>query len=166
MKRYLTGLLGLFMVLAFVGVFSSEVNAQRRGRNNNNHSWGNKYSKSQVDRLIRNVEQRTDRFVGQLDNSLDRSRLDGSQREDVLMQKARNLEEATDELRREFDRRDSWRDNREEVSRCLNIATDINVAMRNRKFRGNSESNWNTVRAELNALAAAYGLPKVGSRAY
>ena len=153
--KLFTGLAALLMVLALADTSF----AQRRGR-------GGNYTKAQVDRLIKNVETRTDRFVSQFDNSLDRSRLNGTKREDNLNQRARNLETATDELRREFDRRDSWGENKDEVRRCLNIAADINATMRNRNFNRATENNWANVRAELNTLARVYNLPIIGSGAY
>jgi len=125
-------------------------------------SNGSRLTKAQVDRLINNVETRVDRFVGQFNDSLDNSRLNNSRREDALNRRARDLETATDELRRDFDRRDLWIENKDEVRRCLNIASDINVAMKNRKLGAATENNWRAVRSELNALAKVYGLPAVG----
>lgn len=160
MKKYLTSaIVALFAVFSIL-LLADTGNAQmRRGR-------GNNYTKVQVDRIIKNVEQRTDAFVSQFNSSLDNSRLNGSRREDVLNEKARRLESATDELRREFDRRDSYAENRPEVQKCLDIAADINVAMQNRRFGRVTENNWANVRAELNALARVYGLPQIGSGAY
>jgi hypothetical protein len=127
---------------------------------------GRVYTKAEVDRLIKRVEERTDDFVKEFDKSLDRSRLNGTRREDELNRRAHDLESATDELRREFDRRDTWQENRDEVRKCLRIASDIDVAMRNRKLGGRTESTWVEVRAELNTLAQLYNVPLVGSAAY
>lgn len=124
------------------------------------------YTKRDVDRIINRVEQRVDVFVRQFDASLDRSRLNGKRREDVLNSRARALESATDELRRDFDRRDRWIENRDEVRRCLNIAADIQVAMRNRKLGRATENNWRNVQYELNTLARVYNLPAIGSGSY
>jgi hypothetical protein len=124
------------------------------------------YNKVVVDDIIKRVEERVDRFVDQFDAGLDRSALDGSDREDWLNKRAKDLEVATDELRREYDRRDTWQENKNEVRKCLNIATDINKTMIGRKMGPATEANWANVRAELNALAKAYGLPAVGSAVY
>ena len=124
------------------------------------------YTKASVDRIIRNVENRVDVFVRQFDRSLDNSRFDNKRREDVLNRKARNLESATDELRRDFDRRDRWIENKDEVRRCLNVAADINVAMKNNRFNRNIENNWRNVVFELNTLARVYNLPTIGSGVY
>ena len=130
--------------------------------NGNGGNGRNNLTKAEADRLIKNLETRVDRFVAQFNDSLDHSRLNNSKRENFLNNRARDLEAATDELRREFDRRDAWIENKDEVRKCLNIASDINVAMRNRKLGATTENNWRAVRNELNALAKVYGLPAIG----
>ena len=127
---------------------------------------GRAMTKAQVKAIINRVEDRVDNFVKNYDKSLDRSRLDGSSRENWLMNRARDLERATDELAREFDRRDAWSENREETRRCLNIASDIDRNMRNYRFGAATEANWNRVRFELNTLADVYNMPRVGAAAY
>ena len=144
----------LTAIVGSISFFNAEAVAQQVRRGN--------YSRAQIDRLIRNVEERVDRFAVQFDYALDNSRLNNTRREANLNQRARDLEAATDELRREFDRNDSRRENSAEVRRCLDIASDINVAMRNRRLNQASENNWATVRNELNALARAYNLPQIG----
>jgi hypothetical protein len=124
------------------------------------------YTKTEVNQLIKRVEERSDRFVKLFDRSLDRSVLNGSNREDNLNERARNLESALDELRREFDRKENYVETRPEVRRCLNVATDINAAMLNRRLGGDTERQWALLRVELNTLANVYGLPPVGSAAY
>jgi hypothetical protein len=160
MKKYFVnlfvGLAAVLVVLTFADVSS----AQRR------ESRGKMRSKAQVKAIINRVEDRVDNFVKNYDKSLDRSRLDGSSREDWLMKRAKDLESATDELAREFDRRDAWLENKDEVRRCLNIASDIDRNMRNYRYSSAAESNWVRVRYELNTLADVYNLPKVGAGAY
>ncbi len=124
------------------------------------------YTKGEVNSIIKRVEERSDRFVKLFDKSLDRSRLDGTNREDRLNDHARDLEKALDELRGEFDRKENYVETRPEVRRCLDIATNINVAVRNRRLGGETERQWALVRAELNTLAGVYGLSMVGSSAY
>lgn len=161
MKRnFLNAFLFLMAVMVVLSV-ADVSNAQRR-----RESRGKKMSKAQVQNVVQRVEDRVDNFVRRYDDSLDNSRLDGSNREDWLMNRARDLERATDELSREFQRRDAWAENKEEVRRCLNIATDINRNMNNRRYKGATEQNWANVRYELNTLADIYNLPKVGSSYY
>jgi hypothetical protein len=96
--------------------------------------------------------------VRSFDRSLDNSRVDGTLREDNLNQRARDLENALDILRQEFDRTDRYQDTRAQVSSVLNVAEDINRAVRNRRLRGNTERLWARVRTELNTLASVYNL--------
>jgi hypothetical protein len=124
------------------------------------------YTKNEVNNIIKRVETRSDTFIKLFDKALDRSRLDGTNREDRLNAYARDLERALDDLRREFDRKKNYVETRPEVRRSLDIATDINVAMRNRRLGGETERQWALLRAELNTLADVYNLPFVGSPEY
>jgi hypothetical protein len=119
---------------------------------------GRGYTKAQVEQIIRRLENQSDRFVRSFDRSLDNSRVDGTRREDNLNQRARDLENALDILRQEFDRTDRYQDTRSQVSSVLNVAEDINRAIRNRRLRGNTERLWARVRTELNTLASVYNL--------
>lgn len=160
-KRLLKGLIIISAVISVVSI-TITANAQQAKR----ESRGKAMTKAQVEAVVNRVEDRVDNFVKNYDKSLDRSRLDGSSRENWLMDRARDLERATDELSREFDRKDAWIENKEETRRCLNIASDIERNMRNYRFGTATESNWSRVRYELNTLADIYNLPKVGARAY
>ncbi len=158
-----TNFLKLFAVFSVAFMFLAmveESNAQKR------LARGKSYTKAEVERIIKRVEERTDTFVKQYDKSLDNSSLNGSKKEDWLNQRARNLEGATDELRREYDRRDSWQENKNEVRNCLNIATDINKNIKNKRYGNAAEANWRAVVYELNTLAKIYYLPQIGSKSY
>ncbi len=155
--KIFAGLAAVLMILMFADTGSAQRRRETRGRAMN---------KAQVKAVIKRVEDRVDNFVSNFDRSLDRSRLDGSNREDSLNKRARDLESATDELAREFDRRDAWIENREEVRRCLNIATDIDWNIRRNRYGSATEANWSRVRFELNTLADIYNMPKVGANVY
>ena len=153
-------LMAIAAVCAFM-MLSAPAEAQRRRTPRQRG-----YTKNEVNNIIKRVETRSDSFVKLFDKSLDRSGLNGSEREDRLNQHARDLEKALDDLRHEFDRKESYIETRPETRRCLDIASDINVAMRNRRMGGETERQWALLRAELNTLADVYGLPFVGSPEY
>ena len=155
MKNRLFNLFAMLSVVMAVLVLANVSNAQPRV------ARGKIYTKNEVSQIIKNVENRVDQFKKDFDKSLDHSRLNGSDREDYLNQRAKDLEKATDELRREFDKHDLWIENKDEVRKCLNIANDINVAMKNRRLGGTAETNWANVRYELNTLAKIYNLPTI-----
>lgn len=162
MKKALLNTLASLSVLLVILALADVGSAQQRRR----EARGKRLTKAQVEQVINRVEERVDNFDDYFDRSLDRSRLDGTRREDWLNKRASDLETATDELRREFDRRDAWAENKNEVRNCLNIAADIDKTMRNRKFTRDTETIWGRVRYELNTLADIYNLPKVGSGVY
>jgi len=151
---------GFGMVLALLTA-ASLANGQNR-----REVRGRKMTKAQVKLIVDRVETRVDHFVKDFDASLDRSKLDGSGREDGLNARARDLEHATDAMRADFDRRSVWFDSREEVRRSINIASDIDRTMRQYSFGTVTEANWNAVRYDLNSLADVYSLPRVGANAY
>jgi hypothetical protein len=155
MKKNLFNLFASLSIVMVILVLAGVTNAQPR------KARGNVYTKSEVNQIINNLETRLDKFKNDFDTSLDHSRLNGTDREDYLNRRAKDLERATDELRSEFDRRDKWSENKAEVRKCLNIAQDINKAMKNRKLGGKTENNWSAVRYELNTLAKIYNLPTV-----
>ncbi len=123
-------------------------------------------SKQQVEQLLERIEERNDAFTKSFDEALDDSRLDTTRVEERYTDRSRDLENATDELRREFDHNDSRGETSENVRKVLNIATEINRIMNSRNFGRQTESIWATLRAEFNALARIYGVPLVGARSY
>ena len=131
----------------------------RRGRKIN-------ISQQQMEQLLERIEERTDAFSNQLNKSLDRSRIDGGRTEDNIAERASELENATDELRREFDHNDSRGENKPEARKILNAASRINRVMAQRNFSRQAENNWVRLRSELNILARLYALPAVGARTY
>lgn len=137
-------------------------NAAAQGR----EARGRIYTKADVDRIIKRVETSTDKFKKEFDKALDHSRLNNTNREDQLNQRAKDFEHATDELRKQFDRTDKWIDNKEQVRTCLSLASRLNVAMRNRRLGPKVESRWASLRYDLNTLADVYNLPPVGSPGY
>lgn len=158
MKNKLTKIFISFMAMFIVLLAADTGNAQiRRGR---------AVSKQQVEQLLERIEERTDHFSNQLNKSLDRSRLDGGKTEDGIADRAKDLENASDELRREFDFNDTRGETKINARKVLNTATAVNRIMSRRNFSRLSENSWVSLRSEINALARIYGLPAVGARAY
>ena len=153
MQKYMTKLFVVVATLAALSAVEPSAQAQYR-RGNRNRA----YTKAQVERVIRRVEERSDRFVRLFDESLDRSRLNNSEREDRLNERARDLEAAIDALRSDFDRTDRYRDTQSQVSRVLDAAQGINNVVRRRRLDANTERQWSLVRTELNTLANYYNL--------
>ena len=152
MVRRFPRVMSAAIVLLVLTTLSVSVPAQNRRYRNST------YTKAEIDRIIRRVENQSDLFVRSFDSSLDNSRLEGTRREDNLNQRARNLENDLDSLRLEFDRTDRYLDTRSRVSRALSTAEGINTVMRRRRLGGNTKDCGGRLAHGVNALAYAYNL--------
>ena len=121
---------------------------------------GNFYTKADVERIIKRVEERGDAFREVVDRSLDRGALDGTNREDNINRQVKELETAIDDLRKDFDRAQTWEETRSQVQRVLNEADEVNVIVRRGRWRRGApvKAEWSLVRADLNKLAGIYNL--------
>lgn len=156
MKTLLKG--SVITLFAFVLILlSTDVGLAQKAR----RTRGRVYTKAEVGQIIKRLEENLDSFKDKYDSSLDKSNLDGTNREDELMKQVKKLEEATDELRREFDRNDTWLENKNEVAKCLAHAKPVDTSVKNRHLGAETEGLWAKVKYELNTLAGLYKLPKI-----
>jgi len=116
------------------------------------------YTRPEVDRLIKRTEDRTDMFVKLFDKALDNSVLDGTQKEDRLNDKAKELEKQMDKVRREFDHAEGFIEIKEHVAKALFVSEEINTVVLNRRLNPVVEREWVVLRVELNKLAQVYNL--------
>lgn len=147
MKGLIVMALGPVLACAVSTMRSSTATAQGT-------AGGRYYAKADVERIIKRVEERSDEFRKVIDRSLDRSVLNGTNREDNINQQVKELENAIDTLRQDFDRAQTWEETREQVQRVLNEADEVNVIMRRGRWRrgGPVKSEWALVRSDLNKL--------------
>lgn len=154
MKRFITTATSLFLCCLATFISVSVAAAQGTG------PGGRFYTKAEVEALIKRVEERSDSFRKVIDRSLDKSALDGTNREDNINQQVKELENAIDKLRSNFDRANTWQETREQVQRVLNEADEVNALMRRGRWRrgGVVKSEWALVRSDLNKLFGVYNL--------
>jgi hypothetical protein len=121
---------------------------------------GQIYTKADVERIIKRVEERSDAFRKVVDKSLDRSSIDGTRREDNINEQVKELENAIDKLKSDFSRANTWQETREQVQKVLNEADEVNGIVRRGRWRrgGAVKSEWALVRNDLNRLAGVYNL--------
>lgn len=112
-------------------------------------------SDSQVQYLLNRIEQKTDTYKRSMDTALDRSRLDGSDTEDMIMDYIMEFENATDQLKQRFDARESVNTDVEEV---LSRAANINAFMQRNRLNAVAQRNWANIRTDLNTLARYYSV--------
>jgi hypothetical protein len=146
--------LALFVVLA--AFVASPVLAQQ-GRIQGS-ARGPQVSKRDVQRIIDRLEKNTDAFKKAVDRQLDRSVLDGTNREDRINDRVSDLENAADRLRSRFDRSDDWRETRSDVEAVVREADRINGLFDRVRAYSRVRSSWAAVRVDVNTLARAYNV--------
>lgn len=109
----------------------------------------------QVRQLIRRIENRTDVFRASVDASLDRSRINSTNAEDDINRLVADFESATNQLR---DRFNSRQDVTADVQNVLNQGALINRFMRRNRLGARPESDWASLRVDLNELSRIYGV--------
>lgn len=101
---------------------------------------------------VRNLKNKSNRFEKQVDRDLDRSRYDGTNREDRFMELVRDFDNAVDDLSTGNNRQ-----NANEVQNVLRIGSQIDRAMSRLRLSGQSVQLWNAIEYDLNALSNSYG---------
>ncbi len=118
-----------------------------------------RYSKSQVSGIIKKLEDSSDKFRRDFDKAMDNSRRNGSNAEDRYNDNVRDFENSLDQLRREFNRTNSWWEVRNQVQEVINDGQTVNSMMNSISFRRSLERQWNSMRTDLNTLADTFDLP-------
>lgn len=109
----------------------------------------------EVKKLMAQLKKDTGRFRKSFDSSLDRSRLNGSNREDDINRFLKSYEDATERLYSRF------KDNKSvgaDVEAVLDGAAEIDRFMTRRLASERAERDWNEVRQDLRRLAEAYNV--------
>ena len=109
----------------------------------------------EVEKIIRRIEQQSDRFRSSLDSALDKSRFNGTRREDDINSFIRDFYEQTKRLRHQFD---SHKSAAPDVQAVLERAARIDEFMSRNRLSGKAEEDWSTLKTYLDELASAYNV--------
>ncbi len=109
----------------------------------------------EVEEIIHRVEHQSDVFRKSLDSALDKSRFNGTRREDNINS---FVNEFYKETRRLHDHFDSHKSTANDVTTVLDRAADIDQFMRRNRLRREAQKDWSTLRAYLDELAQVYNL--------
>lgn len=112
-------------------------------------------SDKEVERILRRIENQATNFRRSMDASLDRSRLNGTNREDDINAFIKNFDEQTKRLR---DRFDDHKAVAADVEAVLNSAASIDQFVYRQRLSERAQTDWSTLRASLDDLAAAYNV--------
>src|SRR5688500_4537565 len=109
----------------------------------------------EVEKILRQVENQANNFRKSLDASLDRSRLNGTNREDDINAFMKNFDEQTKRL---HDRFDDHKSVAADVEAVLNSAAAIDQFVHRQRLNEGAQNDWSTLRASLDDLAQAYNV--------
>jgi len=110
-------------------------------------------SDKDVEKIIRRIEQQSDRFRSSLDAALDKSRFNGSNREDDINAFVKDFYKQTKTLR---DRFNSHKSTTSDVQSVLARAARIDGFMRRYPLSSRAQDDWSTLKTNLDELATAY----------
>ena len=112
-------------------------------------------SDNEADRMIRRIERQSDRFKLSLDSALDKSRLNGTNREDNINSFVRDYYEQTKRLRDHFDQKHS---SSADVNAVLEKASRIDDFMQRNRLLSPAQDDWSKLKMNIDALCAAYNI--------
>ena len=122
-----------------------------RNRNGNYGRYDERYLRDSIQRLDRLAKE----FERDLDRALDRSRTDGTRREDNVNNQARQFRNAVSSLRSRFGNGRDLNRSRNEAQRVLQEAQGLNRVVR---IDNRLSYQWSQIQRELNVIADAYNL--------
>ncbi len=112
-------------------------------------------SDRQVEEIIHRIESQSDIFRKSLDSALDKSRFDGTRREDDINSFVKDFYKETKQLHDHFD---SHKSTANDVQTVLDRASRIDQFMRRNRLRQDAQRDWATLREYLDELAQVYNV--------
>jgi DNA repair exonuclease SbcCD ATPase subunit len=144
--RYSASYLALIAIVCLAG--ASQIHAQVVGQ-------PYRLNDKEVERILTRIENQTKTFRKSLDRSLDRSRLNGTHREDDINGFMKAFEDQTKHLR------DRFKDHKSvaaDVEAVLDRAASIDAFMVRQRLSGRAQEDWSALRGNLDELAQAYNV--------
>lgn len=118
------------------------------------------------DRYLRDSVQRLDRlakdFERDMDRALDRSRVNGTQREDRINSQVHEFRHAVSDLKSRVGNGRDLNRSVNEAQRVLQEADELYRIARPRWFDGRLASEWSQIEQELRVISDAYGIRSSG----
>ena len=106
-----------------------------------------------VSRLLKQLEEHSDRFSKTLNQGLDRSALNGTNTEDEINGYVKQFEDSTDRLKKNYDK---GHYNRIAVQEVLQRAKTINTFLKRHRINPTVNTEWANVKGDLARLARAH----------
>ena len=150
-----TALLALFLPL----IASAQGNYNPWGRDRrDNGRYGSRYDSRALSNAARRLDDRSRDFQRHLDSALDRSRYDGTRREDRINEIAIEFHDAASSLRNRVGDGGDFNRGLNEARRVLQIGSRIDQLVSRQRLDGRTRSDWSQLRQDLRVIADIYGL--------
>jgi hypothetical protein len=108
-----------------------------------------------VEQIIHRIEKQSDDFRASLDSALDKSRIDGTKREDDINAFVKTFYEETKRFHDHFDSRQSTAT---DVQSVLDRGARIDQFMRRFPLTDQAQNDWSTLKGNLDELARVYNV--------
>ena len=141
MKKVISILMSLFIVGFIVMTQAESISAQE-----------------DIGRLLKQVEDDSDRFSNAATKALDSSRYDGTATEDQMVRFVRDFEDSIDRLKKAYDKGNEALIPAKEVQAR---AKTIDKFLKKNNLGGTVSTDWGTVKIGLARLARAYKLKPI-----
>jgi len=112
-------------------------------------------SDKEVEQIIHRIENESDKFRSSLDSALDKSRFNGSRREDDINAFVKDFYRETKRLHDHFD---GHKSTGADVQSVLDRAARIDDFMHRYRLTSKAQNDWSTLRANLDELARVYNV--------
>lgn len=129
--------------------------AQWRDNRNDDYYGNGNYNRS-LQSTIKNLKNNTKEFAKRLDRELDRSRYDGSNREDRINEIANNFRDAVKDLDNSYDNRSDYNRSQDEVRRVLSLGSRLDNALSRARLSYNLQNDWSRIRQDLRVLSDSF----------
>ena len=140
---------------------SFDLNTQPTNTNTGNNPY--RVADRDVQNLLAQLEQRTDVYKREMNNSLDRGALNNTRSEETIYAYITEFEKATDSLKQRFDAR---RSTSADVQEVLSRANFIDGVMRDYRFGVGAENQWRLINTDLAKLSNYYSVTTGYDRPY
>lgn len=145
---------GLVMLLSLSIVASAQWRNNRRG--NDDYYGRNNYN---IQNAIKSLRNNSRRFEDVLDRELDRSRYDGTRREDRLNNLAKDFKNAAEDLDDEYEGYRSQRSSSDEARRVLQLGSQLDRALSRSRIVNNNyslQNSWSNIERDLMTVSRFY----------
>lgn len=163
----LKNLLGVFAFALLVLGLPTLASAQWGNNNdygrNRNRNQGNYYN-NDLRNAIRQLKDQSKNFARQVDRELDRSRIDGTNREDRINDVARDFKNAADRLDDRFGNGRNNNNTSDEAAQVINLGRRLERSLGRARLSNGMQSSWNQIQRNLNIIQSYYRNNNRGGR--